>query len=878
MTSLVAQQLDLDTYREQSITGRAGISQQFGERLTGDLFAEVSRARFEDDFGIRHFPPSRWSAAAQYDRRDDPLDATRGYYLAAEVRPFYEAEFGNAGGARHARGAQLPSASAPSDRFVLAGRAKVGSYCGRRASPRARRTCCSSPAAAARCAAMPTARSASRPSTRRRRHRRGRRPRPVRGLGRAALPDQRALRRRRLRRRGHRDRGLRASGRRATCASAPASACATSPASDRCASTWRRRSTRGPEDSARGALHRDRTGVLRRIAALLGVLRARGARRAGAGARRRPTTTASSCNLLEQRLSAPGRQIRLSGITGALSSRARIARDHHLGRRRARGSRSQRRDRLEPARAPARPGQRQPPERRAHRLAAPRRAAARAAPPLPQAEAQPFALPELPVSIRRATSSASPASASPRRSSARPPSSASPGALDLVARRARHHARRSSAATARAAQLDLEAAFSNADPPARRSTWSCSEPQGGLVATLLRIEDRPAIDLTPGGRGPARRGRRRLRARRRPATASPTGWSRCAARDDGLGFDADFSGGLAPLIPAQFRDFFAGAEHGAGARREQGRRAASGSTTWTLAGAVLRLDGRLETGAGRLPAQPEPDRHARRPGRAGGGAAGAGRRAPGCTRRVLYVELRRRHPLERARGARPAGGGRHRDGGRDADAWAGWRRTSTTRRAATSPSTSRGSPPASGRPTRRSRAALGTRIDLFADAALPPGGPVDAAPAPAQRQRPLDLHRRHASRTSSTPAATRSASPTSRSSPASPGATSAAAIEPAAPTAACSPLSGGFDLTFDGGADRPAARRPAPRPAARRRDHARRPGGARRGRLPHREPAAREPAVLLRLRRPHRQRPHRHRLRRPPRRPRAGRSARSAAR
>ena len=31
-------------------------------------------------------------------------------------------------------------------------------------------------------------------------------------------------------------------------------------------------------------------------------------------------------NLLENRLSAPGRQIRLSGVSGALSSRARIAR------------------------------------------------------------------------------------------------------------------------------------------------------------------------------------------------------------------------------------------------------------------------------------------------------------------------------------------------------------------------------------------------------------------------------------------------------------------------------------------------------------------------------------------------------------------------
>ena len=43
--------------------------------------------------------------------------------------------------------------------------------------------------------------------------------------------------------------------------------------------------------------------------------------------------------------------------------------------------------------------------------------------------------------------------------------------------------------------------------------------------------------------------------------------------------------------------------------------------------------------------------------------------------------------------------------------------------------------------------ALGNRIDLFADAALPPGGPIDAPPAPGQRQRPVDLQRRRSSRT-----------------------------------------------------------------------------------------------------------------------------------
>ena len=83
------------------------------------------------------------------------------------------------------------------------------------------------------------------------------------------------------------------------------------------------------------------------------------------------------------------------------------------------------------------------------------------------------------------------------------------------------------------------------------------EPQGGVVATLLKIEGTPAIDLRVNGSGPLDQvdvnfsldaDRDRI----------AQGVVALRARDDGLGFDVDFSGGLSPLIPAQFRDFFAG--------------------------------------------------------------------------------------------------------------------------------------------------------------------------------------------------------------------------------------------------------------------------------------------------------------------------------
>jgi translocation and assembly module TamA len=129
VTGLVARQLDLDTYRERSITARAGISQLFGERLTGEVFAEVSRARYEDVFGTRNFTTFALVTSAAYDRRDDPFDATRGYYLAAEVRPFYEAEFDNTAIRGTLEGRAYLSFG-PEDRVTLAGRARVGSFVG----------------------------------------------------------------------------------------------------------------------------------------------------------------------------------------------------------------------------------------------------------------------------------------------------------------------------------------------------------------------------------------------------------------------------------------------------------------------------------------------------------------------------------------------------------------------------------------------------------------------------------------------------------------------------------------------------------------------------------------------------------------------------
>ncbi len=129
ISSLIGQRVDYDTYREKSVTASVGVTQLFGDHLTGELYANASRARYDDDFGVRHFSIFGVLGRGQYDRRDVPLDATRGYYIAAELNPFYEAEYGNFA-IRGTLEGRAYKGFGEDDKFVLAGRALVGSYTG----------------------------------------------------------------------------------------------------------------------------------------------------------------------------------------------------------------------------------------------------------------------------------------------------------------------------------------------------------------------------------------------------------------------------------------------------------------------------------------------------------------------------------------------------------------------------------------------------------------------------------------------------------------------------------------------------------------------------------------------------------------------------
>jgi translocation and assembly module TamA len=129
VTSLFGRQQELDAYRERAVTFRFGLTRDFGPSLTGELAFEIERARIRDAFGVRRFLTLGPVARAQYDRRDDTLDPTTGYFVLGQVGPFYEIEFGNIAARGTIEGRIYRSIDAES-RFVLAGRARFGSYVG----------------------------------------------------------------------------------------------------------------------------------------------------------------------------------------------------------------------------------------------------------------------------------------------------------------------------------------------------------------------------------------------------------------------------------------------------------------------------------------------------------------------------------------------------------------------------------------------------------------------------------------------------------------------------------------------------------------------------------------------------------------------------
>lgn len=295
-------------------------------------------------------------------------------------------------------------------------------------------------------------------------------------------------------------------------------------------------------------------------------------------------------NLLENQISAPGREIGVSGLSGVLSSQARIERvtvsddqgvwmvidDVEIDWSRAQLFLARVQvNRLHVGQITwLRRGIPPEPE-----------------PGLPTPEAQPFTVPELPVSVRledielerlvfdeQVFGMAAELSGGGSLVLA-------DGSLDADIAVTR--------LDGPGGELALDAAFSNATR-LLDIDLHLQEPEGGVVATLLGIEGTPAIDLRVAGAGPLENVDVELTL---DADGARLAGGTVALRgtDEGLGFDAALSGGIAPLVPPEFRDFFAGET----AVEVRGINVAAGGMRLDrldVSSGALTLGGRLETG------------------------------------------------------------------------------------------------------------------------------------------------------------------------------------------------------------------------------------------------------------------------------------------
>ncbi|WP_295806781.1 translocation/assembly module TamB domain-containing protein [uncultured Nitratireductor sp.] len=293
--------------------------------------------------------------------------------------------------------------------------------------------------------------------------------------------------------------------------------------------------------------------------------------------------------LLEEQLSTPNRQIRISGIQGALSSQATIGQitiaDREgiwlrISNASIDWSRSTLllRQRLE-----------------VQRLAAESIEVERRPLPdegLPAPESRSFQVPELPLAVNLAQLEIETATFGE-------------GVFGLAAQLALTGALKIDGGTldtnfdvrrldGPGGQFALNAAFSN-ETEELDLDLVLDEPADGVVANLLNVQGRPPLKLTIAGSGPlsALDVKLALEADGVPAFG---GTARLRERDEGLGFSARLAGSIGRLVPAQFRDFF-----GAGTRINVNGVSKNGGgvllENLEVSSASMRIEAAAETGS-----------------------------------------------------------------------------------------------------------------------------------------------------------------------------------------------------------------------------------------------------------------------------------------
>jgi len=121
--------IDDPDYQEDSLLVGLGITRYFTPRLTGEIAGGLRISRVNDAFGDRTFRHAVLPARLEWDRRDDPGDASRGFYVRTEATPYIGID-GSQSGLLGELDLRAYRGFGPNATTVLAGRLQLGSVIG----------------------------------------------------------------------------------------------------------------------------------------------------------------------------------------------------------------------------------------------------------------------------------------------------------------------------------------------------------------------------------------------------------------------------------------------------------------------------------------------------------------------------------------------------------------------------------------------------------------------------------------------------------------------------------------------------------------------------------------------------------------------------
>lgn len=128
--NIAVERLDEPTYLLDQITSDAGLIQYSSDSLTLEAGIGLVTAREETPQRTRDYTLLTAPLSGTLDRRDAPLNPTRGYYLDLDVTPFIGVAGDAGSGARLLADARYYRSFGENDRVTLAARGQIGSVVG----------------------------------------------------------------------------------------------------------------------------------------------------------------------------------------------------------------------------------------------------------------------------------------------------------------------------------------------------------------------------------------------------------------------------------------------------------------------------------------------------------------------------------------------------------------------------------------------------------------------------------------------------------------------------------------------------------------------------------------------------------------------------